>query len=117
MVIKTLAKEEVQYKTPRQILLKNVNRYSVVIHGTIWANKGWQELCSHLVNKIEKGINLKSRRTISRETNARASYTSVIKEKEFQIIIPAMVGMCKSRGVNVSDIMIDAQELLQEPAI
>ncbi|PEC59207.1 hypothetical protein [Bacillus wiedmannii] len=117
MVIKTLVKEEMQYKDPRKLLCKLVNRYSMVIYGTICTNKGWQELCSHLVNKIEKGINLKSRRTIARETNARASYTSVIKEKEFQIIIPAMVGMCKSRGVNVSDIMIDAQELLQEPAI
>ncbi|MBJ8080090.1 hypothetical protein JDS82_02495 [Bacillus cereus group sp. N14] len=117
MVIKTLAKEEMQYKDPKKLLCKLVNRYSMVIHGTIRTNKGWQELCSHLLNKIENGINLKSRRTIARETNARASYTSVIKEKEFQIIIPAIVGMCKSRGVNVSDIMIDAQELLQEPAI
>ncbi|HDR7537294.1 TPA: hypothetical protein QCX58_002589 [Bacillus toyonensis] len=56
---------------------------------------------------------MKSRRTIARETNARASYTSAI----IKIIISAMVGMCKSRGVNVSDIMIVAQELLQEPAI
>ncbi|MEC2943474.1 hypothetical protein P9Z76_15430 [Bacillus cereus] len=117
MVIKTLAKEEMQYKDPKKLLCKLVNRYSMVIHGTIRTNKGWQELCSHLVNKLENGINLKSRRTIARETNARASYTSVIKEKEFQIIIPVMVGMCKSRGVNVSDIMIDAQKLLQELAI
>ncbi|HDR7624025.1 MULTISPECIES: hypothetical protein [Bacillus] len=117
MVINVLAKEEVYYKDPRTLLRKLVNHYSGVVYGTISTNKGWIDLRRHLVNKLENGINLKSRRTIARETNARSSYTSVIKEKEFQIIIPAMVGMCKSRGVNVSDIMIDAQELLQEPAI
>ncbi|MFE9076920.1 hypothetical protein [Bacillus mobilis] len=107
-VIKTLAKEEVQYKTPGQVLRKLVNRYSVVIHGTIGTNKGWQDLCSHLVNKLEKGINLKSRRTNARRSNPRASYISVIHPKEFKIIIPAMVGICASSDVDVSDIMKDA---------
>ena len=107
-VIKMLAKEEVQYKTPGQILRKLVNRYSVVIHGTIGTNKGWQDLCSHLVNKMEKGINLKSRRTNARRSNPRASYISVIHPGEFKIIIPAMVGICESNGVDVADIMKDA---------
>ncbi|HDR8021686.1 TPA: hypothetical protein QCY54_000557 [Bacillus cereus] len=107
-VIKTLAKEEVQYKTPGQILRKLVNRYSVVIHGTIGTNKGWQDLRSHLVNKLEKGINLKSRRTKARRSNPRASYISVIHPGEFKIIIPAMVGICESNGVDVADIMKDA---------
>ncbi|WP_144561532.1 ORF6N domain-containing protein [Bacillus mycoides] len=106
-VIKTLAKEEVQYKNSGRILLKLVNRYSLVIHGTIGTNKGWQDLCSHLVNKLEKGINLKSRRTNARRSNPRASYISVIRPEEFKIIIPAMVGICTSSGVDVSDIMKD----------
>ncbi|AFQ28012.1 hypothetical protein P4493_30800 [Bacillus thuringiensis] len=107
-VIKTLAKEEMRYKTPEKILRKLVNRYSVVIHGTIGTNKGWQDLCSHLVNKLEKGINLKSRRTNARRGNPRASYISVIRPEEFEIIIPAMVGICMSSGVDVSDILKDA---------
>lgn len=107
-VIKMLAKEEVQYKTSEQVLRKLVNRYSVVIHGTIGTNKGWKDLCSHLVNKLEKGINLKSRRTNARRSNPRASYISVIHPGEFKIIIPAMVGICESNGVDVADIMKDA---------
>ena len=97
-----------RYKTPEKILRKLVNRYSVVIHGTIGTNKGWQDLCSHLVNKLEKGINLKSRRTNARRGNPRASYISVIRPEEFEIIIPAMVGICMSSGVDVSDILKDA---------
>ncbi|MBO1582970.1 hypothetical protein [Bacillus sp. XF8] len=118
-VIQTLAKEEIQYKDPKKLLRKLVNRYSTLIHGTIRTNKGWKDLCSHLVNKLENGINLKTRRTIARKTYPRASYISVIRDEEFKIIIPAMVGMCESRGVNVSDIMKDAQEVivLQEAAI
>ncbi|WDL92797.1 hypothetical protein JCR32_02830 [Bacillus sp. HNR-4] len=107
-VIQTLAKEEVRYKTRGQILRKLVNRYSVVIYGTIGTNKGWQDLCSHLVNKLDKGINLKSRRTKARRSNPRASYISVIRPEEFKIIIPAMVGMCASSDVDVSNIMKDA---------
>ncbi|MFK4292927.1 hypothetical protein [Bacillus sp. RC250] len=108
MVIKTLAKEEVQYKAPRQILLKHVNRYSVVIYGTIWANKGWQDFCGHLVNKLEKANNLKSRRTNKRRSNPRDLYINDIRPEEFNIIIPAMVGICASSDVDISDIMKDA---------
>lgn len=107
-VIQTLAKEETQYKDPKKLLRKLVNRYSTLIHGTIRTNKGWKDLCSHLVNKLENGINLKTRRTIARKTNPRASYISVIHPEEFKIIIPAMVGICASEGVDVSDIMKDA---------
>lgn len=108
MVIKTLAKEEIQYKDPRKLLCKLVNRYSMVIYGTICTNKGWKKLCSHLVNKIENGINLKSRRTKARRSNPRASYISVIRPEEFKIIIPAMVGICTSGGVETFDIVKDA---------
>ncbi|MDM5189887.1 hypothetical protein QUF99_21945 [Bacillus sp. DX4.1] len=41
VVIKTLAKEEVQYKAPGRLLLKLVRHYSIVVHGTISANRGW----------------------------------------------------------------------------
>ncbi|KXY13844.1 hypothetical protein [Bacillus paranthracis] len=108
MVIKVLVKEEVQYKNPRTLLRKLVNHYSKAVHGTISTNKGWIDLRQHLVNKLERGINLKSRRTIARKSNPRASYISVIKKEEFNIIIPAMIGICVNSGVNVSDIMKDA---------
>ncbi|MGE7866670.1 hypothetical protein ACQKNO_10460 [Bacillus paramycoides] len=117
MVIKTLTKAEMQYKDPRKLLRKLVNRYSIAVHGTISTNKGWQDLCNHLVNKIENGINLKSRKTNARKSNPKASYISVIRGKEFIVIIPVMVGMCKSKGINVSDIIQDAQEILQEAAV
>ncbi|MDR4163684.1 hypothetical protein [Bacillus paranthracis] len=108
MVIKVLVKEEVQYKNPRTLLRKLVNHYSGVVYGTISTNKGWIDLRRHLVNKLEKGINLKSRRTNARRSNPRASYISVIKKEEFKIIIPAMVGICVGSGVDVSDIMKEA---------
>ncbi|MFJ8240808.1 hypothetical protein [Bacillus tropicus] len=117
MVIKTLTKAEMQYKDPGKLLRKLVNRYSIAVHGTISTNKGWQDLCNHLVNKIENGINLKSRKTNARKSNPKASYISVIRDKEFIVIIPVMIGMCKSKGINVSDIIQDAQEILQEAAI
>lgn len=107
-IIKTLAKEEVQYKDPRKLLLNLVRHYSIVVHGNISTNKGWIDLRRHLVNKLEKGINLKSRRTNARRSNPRASYISVIRPEEFEIIIPAMVGICMSSGVDVSDILKDA---------
>lgn len=107
-LIQTLAKEEVQYKEPGKLLLKLVRHYSIFVHGTIRTNRGWIDLRCHLVNKLEKGINLKSRRTNARKTNPRASYISVIHPEEFKIIIPAMVGICESEGVDVSDIMKDA---------
>lgn len=116
-VIKTLAKAEMQYKDLGKLLRKLVNGYSIAVHGTISTNKGWQDFCSHLVNKLEKGINLKSRKNKARKSNPKASYISVIKDEEFKIIIPAMVGICVNRGVNVSDIMKDAQVVLQEAAI
>ena len=116
-VIKVLGKEEVYYKDPRTFLRKLVNHYSEVVYGTISTNKGWIDLRRHLVNKLEKGINLKSRRTNARKSNPRASYISVIKYEEFNIIIPAMVGICVNSGVDVSAIMKDAQEVLQEAAI
>ncbi|MGR5977166.1 hypothetical protein ACT7DE_29865 [Bacillus paranthracis] len=108
MVINVLAKEEVYYKDPRTLLRKLVNHYSGVVYGTISTNKGWIDLRRHLVNKLEKGINLKSRRTNARRNNPRASYISVIHPEEFKIIIPAMVGICVGSGVDVSDIMKDA---------
>ncbi|MGU9540543.1 MULTISPECIES: hypothetical protein [Bacillus cereus group] len=108
MLIKVLVKEEVQYKNPRTLLRKLVNHYSKVVHGTISTNKGWIDLRHHLANKLERGINLKSRRTNARKSNPRASYISVIHPEEFKIIIPAMVGICVSSGVEVSDIMKDA---------
>ncbi|PFN09328.1 hypothetical protein [Bacillus cereus] len=107
-VIQTLAKEETQYKDPKKLLRKLVNHYSTLIHGTVSTNRGWIDLRRHLVNKLEKGINLKSRRTNARKSNPRASYISVIHPEEFKIIIPAMVGICVSSGVDVSDIMKDA---------
>ncbi|MDM5237552.1 hypothetical protein QUF83_15710 [Bacillus cereus] len=107
-IIKTLAKEEVQYKDPGKLLLNLVRHYSIVVHGNISTNKGWIDLRRHLVNKLEKGINLKSRRTNARRSNPRASYISVIRPEEFKIIIPAIVGICTSGGVDVSDIVKDA---------
>lgn len=107
-IIKTLAKEEVQYKDPSKLLLNLVRHYSIVVHGNISTNKGWIDLRRHLVNKLEKGINLKSRRTNARRDNPRASYISAIRPEEFKIIIPAMVGICASSDVDVSDIMKDA---------
>lgn len=62
----------------------------------------------HLVNKLEKGMNLKSRRTKERRGNPWVAYISVIRPEEIKIIIPAMVGICMSSGVDVSDILKDA---------
>lgn len=117
MVIRTLAKAEMQYKDPRKLIRKLINHYSIVVYGTASTNSGWKDLRRHLVNKLEKGINLKSRRTNARKSNPRASYISVIKYEEFNIIIPAMVGICVNSGIDVSAIMKDAQEVLQEAAI
>ncbi|HHT7180733.1 TPA: hypothetical protein ACTZ5A_005457 [Bacillus cereus] len=44
--VKNVSKEEVQYKNPGQILRKLFNQYAVVIHVTIWTNKGSKTVAS-----------------------------------------------------------------------
>ncbi|MEN6656610.1 MULTISPECIES: hypothetical protein [Bacillus] len=53
-------------------------------------------------------MNSKSRRTKERRGNPWVAYISVIRPEEIKIIIPAMVGICMSSGVDVSDILKDA---------
>lgn len=53
-------------------------------------------------------MDLKSRITKERRSNPRVAYISVIRPEEFKIIIPAMVEICMSSGVDVADILKDA---------
>ncbi|OFC92717.1 hypothetical protein BTGOE5_53400 [Bacillus thuringiensis] len=105
-VIKTLAKEEVQFKTPNKLLHALIKRYGAVIYGSVSTSRDWDDLCYHLVNKLGTGINLKARKTRAiRNGDKNTTLMSVIKSEEFPIIIPAMIGMCENSGVAVSDIM------------
>lgn len=108
-VIKTLAKEEVEFKTPEKLLIALLRRYAYFVYDRFDTGREWSDLCYHLLNKLDTGINLKSRKTRALKTGEKkVTFLSVIGQEEFKIVIPAIIGMCEHKGIDVSDILIDA---------
>ncbi|MGE8053536.1 hypothetical protein ACQKOD_06100 [Bacillus mycoides] len=82
-----------------------MRQYGSVVYGSVSTDRDWDDLRHHLLYKIDTGINLSSHRTRARQHDLPATFISVITPEVYAIVIPAMIGICENKGVDVSYIM------------
>lgn len=110
---KALAKDKVQYKTPRKLVQSLVVRYASTRYSKNNVGMGWVDLTRELLMKEEKGINLQARKTNAwKRGDFNATLNSVIREDEFPLVIQTITAMCENCGIDVSDILAEAGGLV-----